>query len=406
MNDELSTDQILARYERIIEISQQLNSTLDHRPLLKRIILAAMELTNSEAASILLIDPATGELRFEQSSNMDPATMQQIIVPLEGSIAGWVVSHGEARVIEDVTREPSFFKTVDETLEFRTRNLLAVPLRAHNRVIGALEAVNKLNGATFDNEDIKFLNTLAGQAAIAIENARLFQQSDFMAEMVHELRTPLMALKTSTTLLKRPDLPLERRHEIIDTMQQETERLIRMTSDFLDLARLESGRARIDLSRFDLGKLVRECVEIVSAQAAERNITIDYAQEDREVIGDRGKLKQVILNLLTNAIKYNRDQGHVEIVSRLVERSQDLFVELSVRDTGFGISKDNQKLMFQKFYRAADTSGFTQGTGLGLAIAKHIIEAHGGAIWLESEPGVGSTFYITIPAAAQLASTR
>ncbi|MCS7070575.1 MAG: GAF domain-containing protein, partial [Anaerolinea sp.] len=155
MNDELSTDQILARYERIIEISQQLNSTLDHRPLLKRIILAAMELTNSEAASILLIDPATGELRFEQSSNMDPATMQQIIVPLEGSIAGWVVSHGEARVIEDVTREPSFFKTVDETLEFRTRNLLAVPLRAHNRVIGALEAVNKLNGATFDNEDIK-----------------------------------------------------------------------------------------------------------------------------------------------------------------------------------------------------------------------------------------------------------
>ncbi|MCS7070580.1 MAG: HAMP domain-containing histidine kinase, partial [Anaerolinea sp.] len=245
-----------------------------------------------------------------------------------------------------------------------------------------------------------------GQAAIAIENARLFQQSDFMAEMVHELRTPLMALKTSTTLLKRPDLPLERRHEIIDTMQQETERLIRMTSDFLDLARLESGRARIDLSRFDLGKLVRECVEIVSAQAAERDITIDYAQDDREVIGDRGKLKQVILNLLTNAIKYNRDQGHVEIVSRLVERSQDLFVELSVRDTGFGISKDNQKLMFQKFYRAADTSGFTQGTGLGLAIAKHIIEAHGGAIWLESEPGVGSTFYITIPAAAQLASTR
>jgi signal transduction histidine kinase len=404
MNDEILTDQILARYERIIEISQQLNSTLDHRPLLKRIIQAAMELTNSEAASILLIDPATGELRFEQSSNMDPSTMQQIVVPLEGSIAGWVVSHGEARVIEDVTREPSFFKTVDETLEFRTRNLLAVPLRAHNRVIGALEAVNKLNGAAFDNEDIKFLNTLAGQAAIAIENARLFQQSDFMAEMVHELRTPLLALKTSIALLKRSELSPERYHEIVDTMQQETERLIRMTSDFLDLARLESGRARIELSHFDLGRLVRECVDIVSAQAAERGITIEHAQENYEVIGDRGKLKQVLLNLLTNAIKYNRDRGRVEILSRVVERSRERFVELAVRDTGYGISKDNQRMMFQKFYRSADTAGFTQGTGLGLAIAKHIIEAHGGAIWLESEPGIGSTFYITIPASNQAVS--
>lgn len=405
MNDETVTDQILARYEQIIEISQQLNSTLDHRPLLKRIIQAAMELTNSEAASILLIDPATGELRFEQSSNMDPSTMQQIVVPLEGSIAGWVVSHGEARVIEDVTREPSFFKTVDETLEFRTRNLLAVPLRAHNRVIGALEAVNKSNGAAFDNEDIKFLNTLAGQAAIAIENARLFQQSDFMAEMVHELRTPLLALKTSIVLLKRSDLPPDRYHEIVDTMQQETERLIQMTSDFLDLARLESGRARIDLSHFDLSRLIRECVDIVSAQAAERGITLEYSQENYQVIGDRGKLKQVLLNLLTNAIKYNRDQGRVEILCRLVERSQDIFVELAVKDTGYGISKDNQRMMFQKFYRSADTSGFTQGTGLGLAIAKHIIEAHGGAIWLESELGVGSTFYVTIPASSQAVST-
>lgn len=405
MNDDTVPAQVLARYERIIEISQQLNSTLDHRPLLKRIIYAAMELTNSEASSILLIDPSTGELRFEQSSNMDPSTMETIVVPLEGSIAGWVVTHGEARVIEDVTQEPSFFKNVDETLEFRTRNLLAVPLRAHNRVIGTLEAVNKLNGATFDNEDIKFLNTLAGQAAIAIENARLFQQSDFMAELVHELRTPLAALKTSITLLKRPELAENRRRDIIDTMEQETERLIRMTSDFLDLARLESGRARIEMSPFDLRRLVYECIDVVAAQAHDRGITIVYSDESYEVMGDRGKLKQVLLNLLTNAIKYNRDHGRIDVHNRIVERTDELFVELSVRDTGHGISKDNQKSMFQKFYRAADTSGFTHGTGLGLAIAKHIVEAHGGAIWLESEPGVGSTFFITLRVAGSSAST-
>lgn len=389
--------QMVARYERIIEISQQLNSTLDKGALLRRIIQAAMELTRSEAASILLIDPVTGVLRFEQSSNMAPSEMENIIVPLEGSIAGWVVTYGEARVIEDVTQEPSFFKDVDEEIEFRTRNLLAVPMRAQNRVIGTLEALNKYHGEAFDNEDIKFLTTLAGQAAIAIENARMFQQSDFMAEMVHELRTPLAALKTSTTLLKRPDLPSDRRTDIIDTMQDETERLIRLTSDFLDLARLESGRARLEMAAFDLGRLIRECVAVIGDQAAERTLTLSVPEDDPQVYGDRGKVKQVLLNLLTNAVKYNRDGGSITITMRSVERADENQIEVAVADTGHGISRDNQASMFQKFYRAADTAGFTQGTGLGLAIARHIVEAHGGTIWLESEPGVGSTFYLTLP---------
>jgi len=394
-----AADQVFARYERIIEISQQLNSTLDHVPLLRQIIRAAMELTSSEAASILLIDPATGELRFEQSSNMDALTMENIIVPLEGSIAGWVVIHGEARVIEDVMQEPSFFKDVDEQIEFRTRNILAVPLRVQNRVIGTLEALNKRGGEQFNTEDIKFLTTLAGQAAIAIENARLFRQSDFMAEMVHELRTPLAALKTSTVLLKRPDLGAERRADIIITMEGETERLIRLTSDFLDLARLESGRTRLEKTGFDLTRLLQDSIDVIAPQAAERGLTVILSTGEYQAIGDRSKLKQVLLNLLTNAVKYNRDDGQITVTTRLIERNAEPFIEVSIADTGYGISRENQKSMFQKFYRAADTSGFTAGTGLGLAIAKHIVEAHGGAIWLESEAGSGSTFYLTLPAA-------
>src|SRR5690606_13216698 len=187
---------LLERYERIIEISQQLNSTLDQTHLLRKIILAAIELTDTEAASILLIDPATGELRFELASNIRANEMEKIVVPIDGSIAGWVVTHGEARVIEDPAREPHFFRRVDDTLQFQTRNLLAVPMRAHQKVIGALEAVNKRDGERFTDEDIRTLMTLASQAAIAIENTRLFQQSDFMSEMVHELRTPLAALRT------------------------------------------------------------------------------------------------------------------------------------------------------------------------------------------------------------------
>lgn len=391
--------QLLARYERIIEISQQLTSTLDHVALLRRIVSAAMELTDSETASILLLDPGTGELRFAMAPNIDSGYVDSIVVPMDNSIAGWVVTHGEARVIHDVSKEPSFFRNVDEQINFTTRNILAVPMRTHNKVIGALEALNKRDGQRYNDGDVKILTTLAVQAAIAIENARLFQQSDFMAEMVHELRTPLMALKTSTVLLLRPDLPREKVNELVLTMQGETERLIRLTSDFLDLARLESGRTKLEISRFDLPILVRECIDIVTHQAEARGIRIAVNEEWFEVEGDRGKIKQVLLNLLTNAIKYNRDNGEIVVNMYRSLRHDEPFVEVAVSDTGFGISKENQSHLFEKFFRVASTANHATGTGLGLVIAKRIIESHKGMIWLDSTEGQGSTFFMTLPLA-------
>jgi signal transduction histidine kinase len=391
--------QLLARYERIIEISQQLASTLDHVSLLRRIVAAAMELTDSETASILLLDPGTGELRFAMAPNIDSGYIDSLVVPMDNSIAGWVVTHGEARVIHDVSKEPSFFRNVDEQINFTTHNILAVPMRTHNKVIGALEALNKRGGERYNDGDVKILTTLAVQAAIAIENARLFQQSDFMAEMVHELRTPLMALKTSTVLLLRPDLPRDKVSDLVLTMQGETERLIRLTSDFLDLARLESGRTKLEVSRFDLRILVRECIDIVTHQAETRGITITINDEWFEVEGDRGKIKQVLLNLLTNAIKYNRENGDIVVNLYRSLRHDEPFVEMAVSDTGFGISKANQAHLFEKFFRVASTANHTAGTGLGLVIAKRIIESHKGMIWLESTEGQGSTFFITLPLA-------
>jgi signal transduction histidine kinase len=318
---------------------------------------------------------------------------------MEGSIAGWIATHGEPRVIEDVEQEQGPFPGVDETIEFQTRSLLGVPMRAHGKIIGVLEAINKTGNQHFDEHDISTLTTLASQAAIAIENARLFQQSDFIAEMVHELRTPLAALKASTVLLLRPELADEKRREIIETMQGETDRLTRMTSEFLDLARMESGRAKLDVAPFDLHKLIYESVDVVHPQATGRNVTINVESDTITVKGDRGKVKQVLLNLLTNAIKYNREGGTIQVTTQATEEHDEPFVRLLVADTGYGISKENQRNMFQKFYRVADTAGYTTGTGLGLAIAKHIVEAHEGSIWLESEPGKGSSFFITLPVA-------
>ncbi len=396
-------ERLMARYERLIEISQKLNSTLDLGALLRRILDAATDLTETEFASILLIDPASGQLRFEASSNLSRAEMEAIPVPLEGSLAGWVVTHGEPVLVEDARKDQRWFSRVDKTTQLITRSLLAVPMNVQGEPIGVLEVINKREGRRWTQEDVDTLSTLANQAAIAVQNARLFQQSDFIAEMVHELRTPLAALKASIALLLRPTLPEEMREEIVRTMQQETERLTNLTNDFLDLARLESGRARLAPTHFGVRELVEGCVELVRPRAAEWHITIAVHGARHTTEADRNKIKQVLLNLLTNAIKYNREGGTitctVETAAEAPDRCPPEHLLVSVADSGVGMSEEEQSHIFEKFYRAPSVANDVSGTGLGLAIARRIIEAHECHMGFTSQQGVGTTFYFTLPAA-------
>lgn len=152
--------------------------------------------------------------------------------------------------------------------------------------------------------------------------------------MVHELRAPLMGLHASTNLLMRPELPENRRRDIIKIIRDEADRLTRMTTEFLDLARLESGRARLETSQFDCAHLIEETVEIVRQQAAERYISIHIEAEPITLQADRGKVKRVILNLLTNAIKYNRDHGEIFVRARALQGGQPSMARLEVQDTG------------------------------------------------------------------------
>ncbi len=381
-----------------MEITRQLNSVLDLNTLLLRIIDASCELTRTEQASILLIDPNSGELRFEASSSLSGGAMEEIVVPMEGSLAGWVATHGEPVLVEDTKTDDRFFNKVDQTIQFETKNLLGVPMIAHGKVIGVVEVINKINeDEPWTEDDVNTLSALAAQAAIAIENARLFQQNDFVAEMVHELRTPLSALKLSANLLLRPTLAEKAREDVVRTMSGEIERLISLTTSFLDLARLESGRARLELEDFDIVVLIQESLQVVSHQAEDKHVTLKTQGDAVNVHADRGKVKQVLLNLMTNAIKYNKASGgEVIAAARYVDASQE-YCLISVQDTGLGISEEDQKRMFQKFFRVSDTAEQAQGTGLGLVIAKRIVEAHGGDMWLESELGVGTTFLFTLP---------
>ncbi|MAU11026.1 MAG: hypothetical protein CL607_14485 [Anaerolineaceae bacterium] len=390
-------DHLLNNYRRIIEISQQLSSTYDLQSLLRKIVIAANELIHTEASAILLMDDSTGKLRFAMSSNIKPHEMDEMTVPLDGSIAGWIFTHGEPRVIENASADPDHYQGVDERLSFHTRNLLGVPMKTPTRVLGVVQALNKIDNQRFSDDDIAMLRTLASQAAVAIENARMFQQSDFIAELVHELRNPLVALKASTTLLLRPDLPSEKHEDIIHTMQFETERLIGLTDDFLNVARLESGRVQLDITSFSMHRLLTESTQVIAQQADDKGISISLEGEDLHVAADRGKIKQVLINLLSNAVKYNIPQGTIYLRTQATHENGDQYLQIDVTDTGYGIPEKHQKHMFQKFFRVPTTANMERGTGLGLTVCKGIIEAHSGKIWLRSEEGQGSTFSFTVP---------
>jgi signal transduction histidine kinase len=395
--DQISLQSRLANYERLLTLSRVLTSTLNLYELLNLIVHAAQDLTQTEATSILLIDAKTSDLFFEAASGIKSEEIKREVVPPD-SIAGWVVRHGQAQIIADVSQDNRFSKKTDDDTGFRTRSLLAVPMKVKDRVIGVVEAVNRIGDAPFSDEDIDMLTVLSAQAAVAIENSRLFQQNDFVSEMVHELRTPLTSIIAYSELILRQHLPVEQAQAFVDTIFQEANRLSHMTNDFLDFSRLQSGRAHFAMTTFDLAALSQEVIGLLQPQADERGLSLKFdrpaGSAPLNVIGDRDRLRQVLVNLTSNAVKYNQPNG--SIVIKL--EPQDDRIKISVSDTGKGIPAKDLPHLFEKFFRVPDSEGYARGTGLGLSIVKQIIDAHDSDIQVDSALGVGSTFSFTLKA--------
>ena len=383
-----------ARYLRLIEVAGNLASTLDLDVLLNRIVHTAADLTGAQEASILLYDENNEELYFQAATNLDSGLMRGLIVPVDGSIAGKIVRARRAERVSNVSDDPQHFEGIAETTEVRVVSLLGVPMITQDKVIGVVEAINKQKGE-FTQEDQEVLSALGAQAAIAIVNARLFQQSDLIAELVHELRTPLASLNTAAHLSMRPEISEEQRMQMAETIFNETQRLSEMTTAFLDIARLESGRYQFRVEQVDLVKLLKEAVNTMQSRLEERSIQVilDLPEQLPGVQGDYDKLKQVLLNLLSNAIKYNRPNGTIEITSRV----EDQTIHIQIRDTGHGILPEHRHELFQKFYRVPGSDQQATGTGLGLSICKKIVEAHGGQIELDSEVSVGTLVTVSLP---------
>ncbi|MEJ5309293.1 MAG: ATP-binding protein [Anaerolineae bacterium] len=381
----------IATLERLLRISRHLNSTLEMRPLLQQIVESARDLTDADGASILLMEN-DNTLRFAAACGPDASLLEIAEVPLDNSLAGWVVRNRQMLIVEDVLSDPRHF--VIQSVN-PTQSLLAVPMLFGDQIIGVLESVTTKTRHSFTQQDIETLETLASVAAVAVQNARLFEQSDWVAEVVHEIRTPLTAILSYADLLQRPDITDAMRSQFVTIIQQETQRVNALATQFLDLARLESGRIRMAQQRLCVGEIMNAAANTIRPTVTNnrQNLRVEFPADLPCTVGDEQRIHQVLLNLLSNAAKYSDPGDTITLSAKVVDHE----LLISVADTGPGIPQDQLPKLFHKFSRLPGKERQVAGTGLGLVISRQIVEAHSGKIWAESEVGKGTTFYFTLP---------
>ena len=393
---------------RLAETSVVLNSTLALKPLLNVLMERAAEIVGAEGTSVLLWDDRHHELRFAASMGGGGEALLDQPVPLEGSLAGAILREDRALLIEDAQSDPRHYRQTDEATAFRTRSLLGVPMRSKQRVIGVLEAVNKRQPPWTD-DDARYLEILAAQAAVAIEGAQLVNalrkandelarldeiRSSFIAIASHELRTPLGIILGYSTLLQSRNAPDVR--ELAGMVVSSAQHMRRIVDDLTNLRFLDQRELQLERASVPLAGFVANVVAGVQPQADEAGNRIIVAPlPDLTLWIDEARLGQALHNVLNNAVRFTPPRGEIRLEAAV--RGGEVW--LKVRDTGIGIARENLERIFERFQQVeAHMTRQYGGMGIGLSIARGLVAAHGGRIWAES-PGLnqGTTVIMALP---------
>lgn len=291
------------------------------------------------------------------------------------------------------------------------KNFLGVPLVQNDNTLGVLCLFNK--ESDFSREDAQNLMTLAHQATVTILNARIYKReqktieklkeldkmkADFVASVSHELRSPLTAIKGYLDLVLEEEAgPINKQQkEFLGYVDKSSERLLNLIIDLLTVSKIESAGLKMDKKVLSLNDVLKRAVKVMTPEVKEHDLKfkLDLKEKLPMSHADPNRLDEVVVNLISNAIKFSPKRSKIEVKSEI----KDGVVVGSVKDYGIGISKSDRKQLFDKFFRSQNViSKNIKGTGLGLAIVKGIIEKHQGRVWVESELGKGSTFYFTLP---------
>jgi signal transduction histidine kinase len=400
------------------DVGQAVSSTLDLEQVLATIVSHAVQLSGTDCGVIYEYDEAAKEFYLRASHRMEAEAVEAVrATPVrvgEGA-TGRAVIMREPVQIPDILdqRELTGTRARPVITRFGYRSLLSVPLLREQQIMGALTVWRRETGE-FKPEVVNLLQTFATQSALAIQNARLFREiedksrqieaanrhkSEFLANMSHELRTPLNAIIGFSEVLQERlfgelnDKQAEYTSDILTSGQH----LLSLINEILDLSKVEAGRMELELAPFDLPLAIDNARTFVRERATKHGIKLDVTIDERlgDYTGDERKIKQILLNLLSNAVKFTPEGGRISIDAKQLNGS----VQISVSDTGIGISPEDQARIFEEFRQVGgDYAHKSEGTGLGLTLAKKFVELHGGKMWVTSEVGKGSRFTFTLPA--------
>jgi signal transduction histidine kinase/DNA-binding response OmpR family regulator len=374
--------------------------------------------------ALQLIDQDSETLRMKASVGYPEHQAGALDLALGEGITGWVAQHGEPVLAADV-REDARYYAASTT----TRSELCVPLTSGSRVLGTLN-VESPDVDAFTNDDQRLLTTLGSNLAMLIERARLFEEiegaraelqqraealedanarlkeldrlkSQFLANISHELRTPLNSVIGFSEVLMDGllgEMPPEQR-ECVDNIYSSGEHLMALINDVLDLSKIEAGRLELSPEPFEVSQLIENVRKTVTPMIEEKSqvLNVHVAEDLPPLNADRIRIRQVLLNLLSNAHKFTPEGNEITLSCRLADPDAMLF---SVHDTGIGIKEEDQDLIFEEFRQADGTATReVEGTGLGLTISRRLVQMHGGSIWVESTYGEGATFSFLLPLA-------
>lgn len=404
-------DLSLHRQEQMIEVGQVVSGELDVEKVVQAVTDAAVSLSNAKMGAFFynITDHSGESYVLYALSGISREHFKNFPMPRNTDIFRPTFTGGSAVRSDDITKDSRYghnapYKGMPKGHP-PLRSYLAVSVVSRQgEVLGGI-FLGHVEAGIFKDREEKVVKALAAQAAIAIDNARLFQKNreaietrdEFLSICSHELRTPLTSLKLQNQLVERAlqqdsVLDRERFSQLVKRSGNQVDRLVRLVEEMLDISRIRSGKLAIVAERVDMISLTRETLERFAAQLQAMKCVVTLSAP-AELHGDWDKLRleQVVVNLLTNAMKYGQGKPiHIEI-----QKAAD-HVLLSVKDQGIGIAKEHQTRIFERFERAISKSEIS-GLGLGLYIVKQIVELHGGTIRVESELGKGSQFIVDLP---------
>jgi signal transduction histidine kinase len=401
------------------EVSQAVNSTLDLDTVLTTIVAKAVQLSNTDAGVIYVFDEPDEMFRLRTTYGLS----EEVVAALQAQ------EHGVSGAIRQATRERQPQETADirdepaspirdVAVRAGLRARLVVPLVGADRVVGAL-VIRRKEPGSFPTNTVQLLQTFAAQSVLAIQNAWLFREiedksrqlqvasehkSQFVASMSHELRTPLNAIIGLTEMMVKnaARFGTEKAQEPLQRVNRAGTHLLGLINQVLDLSKIEAGKLELNPQTVQLAPLINEVIG-TAGQLAEQNknrLVVDAQENLGALTVDPMRLRQILLNLLSNACKFTK-AGEVKLAARKVSNGSS-FVEFAVSDTGIGMTSEQQAKLFEEFSQAdATTAQRFGGTGLGLAITRKLARMMGGDVTVASESGKGSVFTLRLPGGAE-----